>query len=110
MGKEDSQALRLSNKTSLTAYGIMNFILVACYLIEVLKHSRTIGYFIVFCILALMPFLICLFVYKKDKGTPPSEIHILYWICCFLSVYYIYHGITYCVRLCIPDCQHSDFV
>lgn len=69
MENKDSQALRLSNKTSVTAYGIMNFILVACYLIEVLKHSRTIGYYMIFCALALVPFVICLIAYKKNKDS-----------------------------------------
>lgn len=86
MGKEDSQALHLSNKTSLTAYGIMNFILVACYLIEVLKHSRTIGYFIVFCILALVPFMICLLAYKKNNGTP----HLRYIFSIGFVVFYLF--------------------
>lgn len=70
MENKDSHSLRLSNKTSLAAYGIMNFILVACYLIEVLKHSRTIGYYVVFCILALVPLVICMVAYRKNKGTP----------------------------------------
>ena len=52
------------------AYSIMNLILVACYLLEVIKQSRTLGYFVVFCIFALVPYAVCLALYMKNKGTP----------------------------------------
>ena len=61
--------LKLSNKTSMIAYSIMNIILVVCYLLEVLKKIRTMGYFMVFCIFALVPYAFCLAMYLKDKGT-----------------------------------------
>ena len=48
----------------------MNFILVICYLLEVLKGSRTISYYIIFCILALLPFLVTVAEYKHN---PESE-------------------------------------
>ena len=35
--------LKLSNRTSMIAYSIMNIILVVCYLVEVLKKSRSMG-------------------------------------------------------------------
>ena len=61
--------LKLSNRTSMIAYSIMNIILVVCYLVEVLKKSRSMGYFAVFCIFALVPYVLCLAMYLKDKGT-----------------------------------------
>ena len=61
--------LKLANRASMAAYSIMNLILVACYLLEVIKHSRTLGYFIVFCIFALAPYALCLALYLKNKGT-----------------------------------------
>lgn len=68
MAYDDSAAMRHSNKASIWAYGIMNLILVVSYLIEVLKHSRTIGYYAVFCVLAVVPFLMCLFLYRRNRA------------------------------------------
>lgn len=70
MGNNSYDELKLSNRTSMIAYSIMNLILVACYLLEVIKQSRTLGYFVVFCIFALVPYAICLALYMKNKGTP----------------------------------------
>lgn len=68
-GKQKFDGLKLSNRTSMIAYSIMNIILVVCYLVEVLKKSRSMGYFAVFCIFALVPYVLCLAMYLKDKGT-----------------------------------------
>ena len=69
MENKKFDGLRLSNRTSMIAYSIMNIILVGCYLLEVLKKSRTLGYFVVFCIFALVPYAFCLALYLKDRGT-----------------------------------------
>ena len=62
--------IKRSNISILLGYGLMNFILVICYLLEVLKGSRTISYYIIFCILALLPFLVTVAEYKHN---PESE-------------------------------------
>lgn len=69
MENKKIDGLRLSNRASIIAYSIMNVILVVCYLLEVLKKSRTPGYFVVFCIFALVPYAICLALYLKDRGS-----------------------------------------
>ena len=69
MGNSNYEELKLSNRTSMVAYSIMNLILIACYLLEVIKHSRTVGYFVVFCLFALVPYVLCLALYMKNKGT-----------------------------------------
>ena len=69
MENKEFDGLKLSNRTSMIAYSIMNIILVVCYLVEVLKKSRSMGYFAVFCIFALVPYVLCLAMYLKDKGT-----------------------------------------
>ncbi len=69
MENKKFDGIKLSNKTSMIGYSIMNIILVVCYLIEVLKKSRTMGYFAVFCIFALVPYAFCMALYMKDKGT-----------------------------------------
>ena len=62
-------AIQRSNKNAVITYGVMNLILVICYLLEVLKGSRTIVYYAIFCALALFPFLVCLICYRKNKET-----------------------------------------
>lgn len=62
--------IKRSNISILLGYGLMNVILVICYLLEVLKGSRTISYYIIFCILALLPFLVTVAEYKHN---PESE-------------------------------------
>ena len=62
--------IKRSNISILLGYGLMNVILVICYLLEVLKGSRTISYYIIFCILALLPFLVTIAEYKHN---PESE-------------------------------------
>lgn len=62
--------IKRSNISILLGYGLMNAILVICYLLEVLKGSRTISYYIIFCILALLPFFVTVAEYKHN---PESE-------------------------------------
>lgn len=62
--------IKRSNISILLGYGLINVILVICYLLEVLKGSRTISYYIIFCILALLPFLVTVAEYKHN---PESE-------------------------------------
>ncbi len=76
-------ALERSNKNALICYGIMNFLLVLAYLIEVFKGSRTITYYVVFCILALIPFFFNLFMYKRNHETPVIKYAIPGGFCIF---------------------------
>lgn len=57
------------NKTALTCYTVLNIILILCYLIEVAKKSRTLGYFAVFTLLAVIPLVICHIMYRKNPNT-----------------------------------------
>ena len=85
-------ARQRANRTALICYGIMNIILVVCYLLEVLKKSRTIGYFTVFCILAIIPWMISGLLYKKDRTskliqyTIPAGFCIFYLFIIFTTV------------------------
>ena len=62
--------IKRSNISILLGYGLINVILVICYLLEVLKGSRTISYYIIFCIFFLLPFLVTVAEYKHN---PESE-------------------------------------
>ena len=76
-------ARQRANKSALVSYGVMNFILIACYLLEVIKKSRTIGYFAVFCVLAIVPWLISGFLYKRDRDTKLIQYTIPFGFCIF---------------------------
>ena len=58
--------MRRNNWAVLFGYTVIDAVLVLCYLIEVIKKSRTIGYFAVFCLLALVPLIIAHLIYRKD--------------------------------------------
>ena len=64
MFKNSTSEKAMSNSASVLCYTIINVILIACYFIEVVKGSRTIGYFTVFCLLALIPMVL---TYLKNK-------------------------------------------
>lgn len=49
--------IKRSNISILLGYGLMNFILVICYLLEVLKGSRTISYLYYFLYFSVTSFL-----------------------------------------------------
>lgn len=92
--KKEQQALaqQRANKTALVSYGVMNVILVACYLLEVVKKSRTVGYFAVFCVLALAPWIVSALIYKKNRAsdlikyTIPAGFCIFYLFIIFTTI------------------------
>ncbi len=55
------------NAASIMAYTILTVILLVAYVLEFVKGSRTLGYTVIFAILDLVPYFICLAIYKKDK-------------------------------------------
>ena len=76
-------AQQRANKTALVSYGVMNFILIACYLLEVIKKSRTIGYFAVFCVLAIVPWVVSGLIYKKNRASELIQYMIPIGFCIF---------------------------
>ena len=69
MSNNEINSLKSANKASLTCYTIMNVILVLAYLLQVIKHERTWGYYAVFCLLDLIPLIVSIFIYKADKAS-----------------------------------------
>ena len=90
--KQRASAMERANKTALVSYGVMNVILIACYLIEVVKKSRTPGYFAVFCALAIVPFLMNYVMYKKNRASSyvqyamPAGFFVFYMFIVFTTV------------------------
>ena len=76
-------AQQRANKSALISYGVMNFILIACYLLEVVKKSRTVGYFAVFCVLAIVPWMVSGLIYKKNRASQLIQYTIPIGFCIF---------------------------
>ena len=58
------------NKTAMTGVFIMYTILAAAYLIEVIKHTRSIASYSVVLILCVLPCVLSLIAYRKQKNSP----------------------------------------
>lgn len=74
------------NKTAIVVYTIMTFVLIAAYLLEVIKGSRTLGYYAVFCLLALVPYAMCVTAYRKDAAADSVK----YIISIGFSIFYLF--------------------
>lgn len=86
MGVQKATAQSRANKTAIWLYGIMNLVLVICYAVEVMKKSRTIGYFAVFCVLAVVPWLVSFLIYLRDH----ASLKIQYTIPVGFSIFYLF--------------------
>lgn len=67
MNGKNMTEMQRNNKAGLVCYSIMVFVLILCYLLEVIKKSRTVGYFIVFTLLAAAPLLWGWILYQGNK-------------------------------------------
>lgn len=67
MNGQNISEMEQNNKTAKACYSVIDIVLVICYLVEVLKGDRTVGYYVVFCLLALIPLGIVYYLYGQDK-------------------------------------------
>lgn len=61
------------NATAMFSYGVLVFILAVSYLVEVLKKSRTVSYYLVFLILLLVPYIICKVMVTRNKESEKAK-------------------------------------
>ncbi len=64
-----SNAAQSMNKTALIGITIMNVVLAVAYLIEVLKESRSIGSYMIIVALCVLPSIISIVMYLKQKDS-----------------------------------------
>lgn len=64
----DLKGTEKNNAFVLSGYTVYNIVLLLCYLAEVIKGSRTIGYYIIFSVLSLLPLIIMHVMYRRDKA------------------------------------------
>lgn len=78
-----------NNSLAILGYAIYAFLIAGCYLIEVIKGSRTIGYYSIIFLLTMIPLAIMFLFYRKDKsgeliryilsyGYVPSYLYIIF--------------------------------
>lgn len=86
MGEQTVTAQKRANKTAIWLYGVMDLVLVICYAVEVVKKSRTVGYFAVFCVMAVIPWLVSFLIYQKNR----ASLKIQYTIPVGFSIFYLF--------------------
>lgn len=81
---------RKINRGIMTGWSVISVILLIAYLLEVIKHNRTITYFTVFTVISLGPLLYAWVVYKKNESTNQIK-----YICSiFYGIFYTFVLLT----------------
>lgn len=73
-----------TNKIAILCHGVVDSILILSYLVEVIKGSRTILYFAVFSLLAIVPVVIEIIMYRKNRDSRAIKT-VLAW--CYFTLY-----------------------
>lgn len=74
------------NKVAMACHIVIVIVLELAYLIEVIKGSRTVGYYILFSAVAILPVLIELVMYRRD----PSDLRLKYVIGVTYTLFYVF--------------------
>ncbi|MCM1498573.1 MAG: methyl-accepting chemotaxis protein [Clostridium sp.] len=112
MNRKKMTEMQRNNKAGLVCYSIMVCVLILCYLIEVMKKSRTVGYFIVFTLLAAAPLVMGWISYGRDSDSGyikhfiASGFGIFYMFIIFTTVSpvaYVYSMVLAVILICYND-------
>ncbi len=57
------------NQVTMRGYLVYNVILLGCYLLEVIKGSRTLGYYAIFAILSILPLVLMFMAYSQNHAS-----------------------------------------
>jgi len=85
-GKMNFSEKTFVNRTALIGHTIIDSILVLAYVIELLKGSRTLAYFILFALLCIVPVVAEYLVYFKNKESKAIK----HMICCTYGLLYMF--------------------
>lgn len=78
------------NRVAIVCHAVIVAVLELAYLLEVVKGSRTIGYFLVFSLFALVPLVAEFFFYQKD----PTDERLKYLISGGYTLFYVFVVVT----------------
>lgn len=103
MNKKNISEMERCNRLLMFIYGIMNTLLVVSYLLEVIKQSRTIGYYAVFCILVLAPYFTAQFFYRKNREEIKVRMIVAvgFWIFYTFVIFTTYSPVAYVYAMLI---------
>ncbi len=91
MNKEQAfDGAKAMNRVAIVCHAVTVAVLEAAYLLEVVKGSRTIPYFLIFSLFALVPLVAEFFVYYKE----PADEKLKYLIGVGYTVFYIFVVVT----------------
>ena len=77
---------RAMNKMAVACHTVIVVVLELAYLLEVVKGSRTIGYYVVFSLIAILPVAVEFFLYRRE----PSDARLKYVISVTYSLLYLF--------------------
>lgn len=67
------QELAIANKRAVTALTIICSIISLAYLVEIVKHTRTVGYVLAVIVLAMLPVVLANVNYRADNASPITK-------------------------------------
>lgn len=79
-------SVKAMNKVALACHTVIVAVLELAYILEVVKGSRTIGYYLVFSLVALAPLSAEYLLYIRNRSDPKLK----YWIGVAYSVFYLF--------------------
>ncbi|MDE7199649.1 MAG: hypothetical protein K2O15_12320, partial [Lachnospiraceae bacterium] len=74
------------NKAAVACHTVIVTVLELAYLLEVVKGSRTVGYYLVFSLVAILPVAIEFVLYRRE----PSDTRLKYVIGATYSLFYVF--------------------
>lgn len=103
---------RAMNKMAVACHTVIVAVLEIAYLIEVLKGSRTMGYYVVFSLIAILPVALEIILYNRE----PADTRLKYVISVTYSLFYLFVvfttvnmiAFTYIIPLCLVIILYSD--
>lgn len=113
MDKEQTfDSARAMNRIAVACHMVIGVVLEAAYLLEVLKGSRTIGYYLIFSLVTIVPLLIEILLYRRD----PRDLRLKYVIGIAYGIFYLFVvfttvnliAFTYIIPICIVMVLYSD--
>ncbi len=86
MNQREISDIHRCNRTAIIAYSVITVALIGAYFIEFVKGSRTLGYYALFCLLALAPYITSFVYYKLDKESERMK----YVLSAGFSIFYLF--------------------
>ena len=110
--KSTFDGARAMNKMAVACHTVIVAVLEAAYLIEVLKGSRTTGYYVIFSLIAILPIALEIYLYRRE----PADTRLKYVISVTYSLFYLFVvfttvnmiAFTYIIPLCLVIILYSD--